>query len=102
MWYGVRGHRVEEAMVAARRIIALTIDPDQRRALVDISRSRTEATSRVERSRIILAYLDEPSAYAVARRNGVSQQTVTRCLDEPRNWGCWRRSTTVHGRDAKR
>jgi hypothetical protein len=49
-------------MVAARRIIALTIDPEQRRALVDISRSRTEATSRVERSRMILAYLDEPSA----------------------------------------
>jgi hypothetical protein len=30
-------------MVAARRIIALTIDPEQRRALVDISRSRTVA-----------------------------------------------------------
>jgi hypothetical protein len=45
-------------MVAARRIIALTIDPDQRRTLVDISRSRTEATSRVERLRIILTYLD--------------------------------------------
>jgi hypothetical protein len=49
-----------EAMVAARRIITLLIDPDQRRALVDISRSRTEATSRVERSRIILTDLDEP------------------------------------------
>jgi len=74
-------------MVAARRIIALTIDPEQRRALVDISRSRTEATSRVERSRIILAYLDEPSAYAVARRTGVSQQTVTRCLERAAELG---------------
>jgi transposase len=78
---------VGETMVAARRIIALTIDPEQRRALVDISRSRTEATSRVERSRIILAYLDEPSAYAVARRTGVSQQTVTRCLERAAELG---------------
>jgi hypothetical protein len=61
-----KGGRVGETMVAARRIIALTIDPEQRQALVDISRSRTEATSRVERSRITLANLDEPSAYAVA------------------------------------
>jgi transposase len=76
---------VVETMVAARRIIALTIDPEQRRALVD--RSRTEATSRVERSQIILAYLDEPSAYAVARRTGVSQQTVTRCLERAAELG---------------
>src|SRR5215472_9888696 len=29
---------------------------------------------------IILAYLEEPSAYAVAQTMGVTQQTVTRCL----------------------
>src|SRR5262244_3251614 len=67
-------------MVAARRIIALSVEADQRRALVEISRSRTEPANRVERARIILAYLDEPSAYAVARAMRVSQQTVTRCL----------------------
>jgi len=33
-----------EAMVAARRVITLSIDPDQCRALINISRSRTEAT----------------------------------------------------------
>jgi transposase len=48
--------------------------------LLDISRSRTEPTGRVERARIILAYLQDPSAYAVARTIGVTQQTVTRCL----------------------
>src|SRR5690242_18416655 len=69
------------AMVAARRIIALSVDADQRLALVEISRSRTEPANRVERARIILAYLEEPSAYAVARTMGVSQQTVTRCLE---------------------
>lgn len=59
-----------EAMVAARRIIALSVDADQRRVLVEIARSRTEPANRVERAGIILAYLNEPSAYAVAGRWG--------------------------------
>src|SRR5712675_930568 len=68
-------------MVAPRRVIALPTDAEQRRRLLEIARSRTEPTSRVERARIILAYLDDPSAYAVARAIGVTQQTVTRCLE---------------------
>jgi transposase len=80
MWYEAGWHGEGEAMVAARRIIGLSVDADQRRALVEVARSRTEAANRVERAGIILAYLDEPSAYAVARATGVSQQTVTRCL----------------------
>src|SRR5260370_7260891 len=68
-------------MVAARRIIAVSINADQRRALAEISRSRTEPANRVERACIVLAYLDNPSAYAVSRRIGGSQQTVPRCLD---------------------
>jgi transposase len=67
-------------MVAPRRVIALPSDEEQRQHLLEISRSRTEPASRVERARIILAYLEEPSAYVVARRIGVTQQTVTRCL----------------------
>jgi DNA-binding transcriptional ArsR family regulator len=67
-------------MVAPRRVIALPTDEEQRQRLLEISRSRTEPTGRVERARIILAYLEEPSAYAVARAIGVTQQTVTRCL----------------------
>ena len=47
-------------MVAARRIIALSVEAEQRRALVEISRSRTEPATRVERAGIILAYLEEP------------------------------------------
>jgi hypothetical protein len=57
--------------VAARRVIALPTDAEQRQRLLEISRSRTEPTSRVERAQIILAYLEEPSAYAVARAIGV-------------------------------
>jgi transposase len=75
------------AMVAARRIIALSVDADQRLALVEISRSRTEPANRVERARIILAYLEEPSAYAVASAMRVSQQTVTRCLERAAELG---------------
>src|SRR5271170_2149041 len=52
-----------------------------------ISRSRTEPMSRVERARIILTYLQEPSAYAVARTIGVTQQTVTRCLERAAELG---------------
>src|SRR5260370_23460401 len=74
-------------MVAARRIIAVSINADQRRALAEISRSRTEPANRVERACIVLAYLDNPSAYAVSRRIGVSQQTVTRCLERAAELG---------------
>jgi transposase len=74
-------------MVAPRRVIALPTDADRRQRLVEISRSRTEPTSRVERARIILAYLQDPSAYAVARTIGVRQQTVTRCLERAAELG---------------
>jgi len=74
-------------MVAPRRVIALPTDADRRQRLVEISRSRTEPTSRVERARIILAYLEDPSAYAVARTIGVRQQTVTRCLERAAELG---------------
>ena len=42
---------------------------------------------RVERARIILAYLQDSSAYAVARTIGVTQQTVTRCLERAAELG---------------
>ncbi|HEX3423481.1 MAG TPA: hypothetical protein VHS33_08800 [Sphingomicrobium sp.] len=55
--------------------------------MLEISRSRTEPTSRVERARIILAYLQNPSAYAVARAIEVTQQTVTCCLERAAELG---------------
>ena len=70
-----------DPVVAPRRVIALPTNAGQRQRLLEISRSRTAPTGRVERARIILAYLDDPSAYAVARAIGVTQQTVTRCLE---------------------
>ena len=50
-----------DPVVAPRRVIALPTDARQRQRLLEISRSRTEPTGRVERARIILAYLDDPS-----------------------------------------
>jgi transposase len=76
-----------DPVVAPRRVIALPTDAEQRQRLLEISRSRTEPTGRVERARIILAYLQDPSAYAVARTIGVTQQTVTRCLERAAELG---------------
>ena len=52
-----------------------------------ISRSRTESASHVERARILLAYREEPSCYAVGRVIGVTHQTVRRCVDRARALG---------------
>jgi hypothetical protein len=53
---------VSRTMAAPRRVIALVSDAAQRQQLQEIARSRTEPASRVERARIILGYLAEPSA----------------------------------------
>jgi transposase len=74
-------------MAAPRRVIALVSDAAQRQQLQEISRSRMEPASRVERARIILAYLEDPSAYGVARAIGVTHQTVTRCLERAAELG---------------
>jgi len=46
-----------------------------------ISQSRTEPAGRVERARILLAYREEPSFFAVARALGLHHQTVQRCVE---------------------
>jgi hypothetical protein len=65
--------------------LGLVSDAAQRQQLQEIARSRTEPASRVERARIILEYLAEPSAYAVARTVGVAP-TVTDVLNGRPNW----------------
>src|SRR6476659_1948781 len=79
-----------DPMVAPPRVIALPTDAGQRQRLLEISRSRTEPTSRVERARIILAYLEDPSACAVARTIGVRQQNVTSCMERGHELGTTR------------
>jgi len=67
-------------MAAHRKVMEISIDDTEASKLQTIARSRTEAASRVERARILLAYRDDPSLYAVGRAVGVTHQTVQRCL----------------------
>jgi hypothetical protein len=49
--------------------------------LGSIAPSRTEAAARVARARMLLAYRDDPSFFAVGRALGVHHQTVQRCVE---------------------
>ena len=68
-------------MAAPRLVIELTIGEEDMTKLMAIARSRTEPASRVERARMLLAYRDEPSFFAVGRLLGVHHQTVQRCIE---------------------
>ena len=74
-------------MAAPRRMIEISIEAAQLDELEAIARSRTEPACRVERARILLAYREEPSTYAVGRAIGVTHQTVQRCLDRATRFG---------------
>jgi transposase len=74
-------------MTAWRRVIALLIGEDDLAKLVSITRSRTEPASRVERARMLLAYREDPSFFAVGRALGVHHQTVQRCVERALAYG---------------
>jgi len=67
-------------MAAPRRVIELAFSDENLVELTRVARSRTEPASRVERARMLLAYRETPSFYAVGRAIGVTHQTVERCL----------------------
>jgi transposase len=68
-------------MAAPRLVVEFTLEEEDMTKLVAIARSRTEPASRVERARMLLAYRDEPSFFAVGRLLGVHHQTVQRCIE---------------------
>jgi hypothetical protein len=74
-------------MAAPRREIELAFSQQELADLERIARSRTEAASRVERARILLAYRQTPSFYATGRAIGVTHQTVERCLRRAQDLG---------------
>src|SRR5713101_8587746 len=74
-------------MTAWRQAIELSIGAEDLARLVSIARSRTEPASRVERARILLAYQEEPSFFAVGRALGVHHQTVQRCVERALAYG---------------
>jgi transposase len=74
-------------MAGHRREIELSIGKADLKRLASIARSRTEASGRVERARMLLAYREEPSFFAVGQALGVHHQTVQRCIERARRYG---------------
>src|SRR6516165_2297683 len=74
-------------MTAWRQAIELSIGEKDLAALGAIARSRTEPASRGERARMLLAYRDDPSFFAVAQDMGVHHQTVQRCVERALAYG---------------
>ena len=78
-----RGAREKDCtdMAAWRRAIELSLGDADVERLRAISQSRTEPASRVERSRILLSYRENPSFFAVGQALGLHHQTVQRCVE---------------------
>jgi transposase len=70
-----------EVMAAWRRAIELSLGDEDTAKLRSIAQARTEPASRVERARILLAYREYPSFYAISRALGLHHQTVQRCVE---------------------
>jgi transposase len=70
-----------KVMAARRLAIELWFEVEDRAQLEAIAQSRSEPACRVERARILLAYRDDPSFFAVARALGLHRQTVQRCVE---------------------
>src|ERR1700757_2352047 len=68
-------------MAAWRRAIELSLEDADWAKLRSIAHSRKEPASRVERARILLAYREDPSFFAVGRQLGLHHQTVQRCVE---------------------
>ena len=68
-------------MAAWRRAIELSLGDVDVERLRSIAHSRTEPASRVERARILLAYRENPSFFAVGQALGLHHQTVQRCVE---------------------
>ena len=71
-----------KAVAGRRRAIELAIGEEELATLRTITRSRTEPASWVERARMLLAYREDPSFFAVGRTMGVHHQTVQRCVEQ--------------------
>src|SRR3979411_1337122 len=74
-------------MAAWRRGSELSLGEADTAKLKSIAHSRTEPASRVERARILLAYREEPSFFAVGRALGLHHQTVQRCVERALAYG---------------
>jgi hypothetical protein len=80
-------------MTAWRQAIELSIGDEDVARLVSITRSRTEPASRVDRARMLLAYRENASFFAVAHALGVHHQTVQAAKKGPLRGSLKSRST---------
>src|ERR1700677_5233906 len=71
----------DRIMAAWRRAIELSLGDADAAKLRSIAQSRTEPASGVEGARILLAYREDPSFFAVSRALGLHHQTVQRCVE---------------------
>jgi transposase len=74
-------------MARRRQAIELGMTGEEIGTLTALSRSRTEPASRVSRAAMLLAYREDPSFFAVARKLGVHHQTVQRCVERALAYG---------------
>jgi transposase len=70
-----------------RQALEVVMRDEEVARLMALSRSRTEPASRVERARMLLAYRENPSFFAVGKRLGVHHQTVQRCIERALAYG---------------
>src|ERR1700733_12873296 len=75
------------AMGRWRQAVELALSDEELAKLTAISRSRMERGSRVVRARMLLAYRENPSFFAVGRAVGVHHQTVERCVERALAYG---------------
>src|SRR5712671_3124946 len=74
-------------MTASRRVIKFTVGKADLSELESIARSRTEPVGRVERARVLLAYRQDPSFYAVGQALGMHHQKVQRYIERAKAEG---------------
>ena len=74
-------------MARWRRAVELAMTGEEIERLTALSRSRTEAASRVGRAQMLLAYRQQRSFFAVGQRLGVHHQTVQRCVERALAYG---------------
>jgi transposase len=74
-------------MAGWRQAIELALSEEDVTRLGVVARSRTEPASRVERARILIAYWEDRSFFAVAQAIGVHHQTVQRCVERALAYG---------------
>jgi hypothetical protein len=74
-------------MARWRQAIELAMTDEEFDGLTAIARSRSESARRVERARMLLAYCESPSFYAVGQRLGAHHQTVQRCVERALAYG---------------